>query len=97
MHALVALMLAEVLRRLQVPGAFFAAAIFALHPVQVESVAWITELKNTLSAAFYLAAMMAYLDFDQSRQRKLYVLALVLFVLSLLAKTVTAPCRRRCW
>jgi tetratricopeptide (TPR) repeat protein len=90
MHAIVALLLAQVLRRLRVPGAFFAAAIFALHPVQVESVAWITELKNTLSAAFYLAAMMAYLDFDQSRRPRAYLWALALFVLSLLSKTVTA-------
>ena len=67
-----------------------AAAIFALHPVQVESVAWITEQKNTLSAVFYLGAMLAYLRFDESRRRSLYALALGLFVLGLLAKTVTA-------
>lgn len=79
-----------VLRKLRVPGALLAAAIFALHPVHVESVAWITEQKNTISAIFYLSAMLVYLGFDESRQRSTYLLALALFVLGLLSKTVTA-------
>ena len=79
-----------ILRRLQIPGAWLAAAIFALHPVHVETVAWITEQKNTLSAVFYLSAMLAYLHFDRDRQRSYYLLALALFVLGLLSKTVTA-------
>ena len=79
-----------ILRRLAIPGAYLAAAIFALHPVHVESVAWITEQKNTLSAVFYLAAMLVYLRFDQTRKTPWYCWALGLFVLGLLSKTVTA-------
>jgi protein O-mannosyl-transferase len=90
LHAMAALMVAALLRRLKVPGAYLAAAIFALHPVQVESVAWITELKNTLSAVFYLGAAMLYLRFDQERKKPLYAGALALFALGLLSKTVTA-------
>jgi tetratricopeptide (TPR) repeat protein len=89
-HALAVLLVYSILRKLQVPGALLAAALFAVHPVMVESVAWVTEQKNTLSAVFYLGAMRAYLDFDQSRQRGRYSLALGLFVLGLLTKTVTA-------
>jgi hypothetical protein len=60
-----------------------------LHPVHVETVAWITEQKNTLSAVFYLGAMLLYLRFDETRGRAWYVLALCLFALALLSKTVT--------
>jgi protein O-mannosyl-transferase len=90
LHVVAAILLAAILRRLAVPGAYLAAAIFALHPVCVESVAWITELKNTLSAVFYLSAALIYLDFDWSRKKTSYAAALGLFVLGLLSKTVTA-------
>ena len=90
LHALAVCLLLLVLRGLKIPGASLAAAFFALHPVYAESVAWITEQKNTLSAVFYLGAMLAYLRFDQERRTSLYVLALGLFVLGLLTKTVAA-------
>ena len=90
LHALSAFLLAVLLSRLNVPGAWFAAFLFAVHPVQVESVAWMTELKNTLSTALYLGAALSYLSFDTSRRRSHYVLALGLFVLALLSKTVVA-------
>jgi tetratricopeptide (TPR) repeat protein len=90
LHAAAVVLVALVLRRLCVPGAYLAAAIFALHPVHVESVAWITEQKNTLSAVFYLAAMLVYLRFDRQRKYLWYFGALALFVLGLLSKTTAA-------
>ncbi len=90
LHATAAFLVALILRRLAIPGAYLAAAIFALHPVQAESVAWIAEQKNTLSAVFYLAAMLAYLHFDQTRRMPLYWWALGLFLLAIFSKTVTA-------
>jgi tetratricopeptide (TPR) repeat protein len=90
LHATSAWLLIVILRRLAVPGAVLAGLIFAVHPVQVESVAWMTELKNTLSGVLYLSAALAYLRFDRTRQPKRYAIALVLFALALLSKSVTA-------
>lgn len=90
LHAASAWILTMILRRLAIPGAFLAALLFALHPVQVESVAWMTELKNTLSGVCYLGAALFYLRFDERRQSRDYLAALVLFVVGLLAKTVVA-------
>ena len=90
LHATAALLVALILRRLAIPGALLAAAIFALHPVHVESVAWITEQKNTLSAVFYLATLLVYLHFDRKRTIPLYCGALALFLAAILSKTVTA-------
>ena len=90
LHAISALLLVKILRQLKLPGAWLAATIFALHPIQVESVAWISELKNTLSGVFYLGSALAYLNFDRNRNGENYGLALGLFVLGLLSKTVIA-------
>jgi tetratricopeptide (TPR) repeat protein len=90
LHVASALLLLKILQRLEVPGAWLAAAIFALHPVQVESVAFLVELKNTLSALFFFSAMLVYLRFDENRDRKFYLLFSLLFVVGLFAKTVLA-------
>jgi len=89
-HAAAAWLLFVILRMFAVPVPRLPALIFALHPVCVESVAWISEQKNTLSAVFYLASALVYLRFDATRRRSLYSWALLLFVLALLTKTVTA-------
>lgn len=89
LHGLSAGLFVVLLRRLQVPGAILAGVIFALHPVHVESVAWITELKNTLSGFWYLGAAIVYLRFDAERRWTLYAWALFLFAVAVLTKSVT--------
>jgi tetratricopeptide (TPR) repeat protein len=97
LHALGAVLLWRLLSILQLPGAWLGAAIFAVHPVHVESVAWITERKNVLSGAFYLASLLAYLraagvESDATtdpRSGRFYALSLVSFGCALLCKTVT--------
>ena len=99
LHATSAILLWRVLLRLRLPGAWWAAAVFALHPVMSESVAWVTERKNVLSLALALASMLAYLRFapldrasgaeaPEQRSRAAYFLSLLLFVGALLSKTV---------
>ncbi len=90
LHALSSFLIIVILRRLSAPGALLAGVIFALHPIEVESVAWMTELKNTLSGVFYLAGLLAYLSFDRTRRSQPYLLAALCFFLALLSKSVTA-------
>ncbi len=90
LHSGAAVVLAAVLRRLAVPGAWLAAFGFALHPVAVESVAWVSEQKNTLSLLFYLGAAWFFLRFDAERRARDYVAATLLFGCALLTKSVTA-------
>lgn len=89
-HSLSACLLIVLLRRLSIPGATLAGLVFALHPVCVESVAWISEQKNTLSTMFYLAAALAWLRFEDDRRPTRYAVAMLWFVAALLSKTVTS-------
>jgi protein O-mannosyl-transferase len=90
LHAASACLVMMIMRRLSLPGAWLGGFVFALHPVFVEGVAWISEQKSTLSGVFCLAAALIYLGFDQTRRKSTYLLALGLFVLALMSKTVTA-------
>jgi tetratricopeptide (TPR) repeat protein len=90
LHTINAILVWRLLRRLEVRGAWMIGAIFAVHPVHVESVAWITERKNVLSGLFYLLALGCYLRFESGRRWAWYAGALGLFILALLSKTVTA-------
>jgi protein O-mannosyl-transferase len=90
LHVANALLVWAVLARLNVPGAWLAGAIFALHPVQVESVAWITERKNVLMGFFFLLTLLAWIAFVDERTKRPwlpYGLALILYLLALSAKT----------
>jgi len=90
LHSLNALLIWRLLLRLGVPGAWLAAGLFALHPVQVESVAWITERKNVLSLCFCLLALLSWAGFIQERSRRrwsLYAFTLVFHALALFSKT----------
>src|SRR5436853_728083 len=90
LHIANALLVWLVLARLSVPGAWLAGAIFALHPVQVESVAWITERKNVLMGFFFLLTLLAWFRFiDEGTKHRwsFYGLALILYGLALSAKS----------
>ncbi len=95
LHAFTAVLVWRILLRLKVPGAWLAAAIFALHPVHVESVAWITERKNVLSGFFYMVSLLSFLWFAERKwlgvggSLAAYLLAIVAFVAALLSKSVT--------
>jgi tetratricopeptide (TPR) repeat protein len=88
LHAINALLVWLLLKRLSVPGAWLAAALFGLHPVQVESVAWITELKSVLSLFFILLTLGCWIEFVGDRSKRFWHwLALVFYALALFSKT----------
>jgi protein O-mannosyl-transferase len=94
MHAASAVLLWGVLRQLHARGAWLGAALWALHPVMVQSVAWITELKNTQSCLFYLLSILFFLKADsaesQPEQRRWrFSLSLVFFAMAITSKPST--------
>ena len=88
LHALNSVLVWRLLLRLEVPGAWFAAAVFAVHPVHVESVAWVIERKDLLSALFYLCAAHVWLRFTEASGPWRYLLSLALFAAALLSKSI---------
>lgn len=87
------LLLWRLLRRVGAPAAWAAAALWAVHPLHVESVVWVIERKDVLSGLFYFASALCYLRFDESGRRLSYAGSLFLFALGLLSKSavVTLP------
>jgi hypothetical protein len=95
LHVAAAVFIWIILRRLSIPGGFFAALLFAVHPVNVESVAWVAQRKNTLAMVFFLLAIWSYLRFEQHpgersdatrRSPTWYFVSLAMFFLAMLSK-----------
>ena len=99
LHLVNALLVWRVALRLAVPGAWALAAVFAVHPLHVESVAWIIERKDLLCALFYLSAVLAWIRFTETPRPARYCLVLGLFMAALLSKSVavTLPAALIVW
>ena len=99
LHAANVVLLWRLLAKLAVPGALAIAAVFAVHPLHVESVAWIIERKDVLSALFYLSAVLVWIRYTEAPRPGRYCLALGLFTLGLLSKSivVTLPAALLLW
>ena len=87
LHAVSSVLIWLVLKRLKIPGAWVAGLVFAVHPVNVESVAWVTQRKNTLAMLFYVASIFLYLRSESEKGRHWYLLSLGAFLLALLSKS----------
>ena len=99
LHLANTLLLWRLAGRLAVPGAWAIAAVFAVHPLHVESVAWVIERKDLLSGLFYLAAFLVWVRFAEDARPGRYALALTLFALGMLCKSivVTLPAALAIW
>ncbi len=99
LHLANVLLLWHLLRRLAVPGAWVVAAVFAVHPLHVESVAWIIERKDVLSGLFYLAAALAWMRFVEQPNPRRYACSLALYAAAMLSKSIaiTLPAAFLIW
>ena len=99
LHIANVLLIWRLLGRLAVPGAWVIAAVFAIHPLHVESVAWVIERKDLLSALFYLTAALTWIRYVEAPKPARYLLVLVLFTAGLLSKSivVTLPVALLIW
>lgn len=88
LHAANVLVLWGILRQLRVRAAWFAAALFAVHPVHVESVAWAIEIKDVLSGLFYLLALRSCIGYSRRRSLPLLAAAVLLYCAGMLSKSV---------
>jgi len=86
LHVISSLLVWRLLSKFGLRLAWLGGLIFALHPLMVESVAWIAELKNTLSLPPLLLAMCVWIDYQEQGKRRDYLLALGLFLLAMLGK-----------
>ncbi len=91
LHITGALLVWRLLAQFGLRLAWLGGLLFAIHPVQVQSAAWICELKNTASLPLAVLAMSAWINFEEHGRKRDYQLALLLFVLSMLAKITMAP------
>ncbi len=87
LHAFNGVMLWLILYKLRFRSAWLAATIFAVHPVHVESVAWITEIKNLQSTFFFMLSLICYLNFTNSQRKQWYLFSVIFFFMALLSKT----------
>ena len=89
-HALASLLLWRTLAAARIPGAWICSLLFAVHPINVESVAWIAQQKNTLALLLFMGSTWTFTRYLDTRARTTYFVSLGLFVLSLLAKPLAA-------
>ena len=91
LHLIGSLLVWALLSRMRIPGAWLSGLLFAIHPVAVESVAWVSETKNTLSLPLFLLSCICWVTQDEerdaARRNRLYLLSIVFFLLAMLAKT----------
>ncbi|MFH1771752.1 MAG: tetratricopeptide repeat protein [Candidatus Omnitrophota bacterium] len=89
LHIINTLLLFCLVKKLSPRLALLTALLFAVHPIQVETVAWVTERKNLLALLFFLLSTLSYLSFYSNRKKRLYLLTMLFFVFALLSKSIS--------